>query len=78
VESPSKKNTPKGMNPEAKKVWVHIIHRYSDLLFGSPEIETQWFRAKRMFEQACKSRDLEPYSNIYRISASLRKLCFSQ
>lgn len=81
--SPSKKTCPDNINPASKKVWNHIIHRYSDLIFGSHVIEDQWFRALRMFEQACKARELEPYigptssSRVHEISANIRKLCNS-
>ena len=77
-ESPSSEVMPSNINPKASKVWVHVLRRYSDLIFGSKVVKDQWFRASRLFEQACKSRDLEPYSgsnSLREISAKLRKLC---
>lgn len=78
--SPSKTQYPKYMNIAAEKIWRHVIHRYSDLIFGSKMVQDQWFRASRMFEQACKSRGLDPYvkptssSRLHEIAASLRSL----
>lgn len=79
-DSPSRKLGPDNMNPASQKVWKYIIHRYSDLIFGSHVIADQWFRSRRMFEQACKARELEPYtgpissSKVHEISANLRSL----
>lgn len=77
--SPSKVDYPESLNLAALKVWQYIIHRYSDLIFSSGSVDTQWFRAKRLFEQACKSRDVEPYTGntnkLHEISSKLRLLC---
>jgi hypothetical protein len=78
-QPPSAEVYPSNLNMEALDVWVYVIRKYADLIFGSKSLGNQWFRACRIFEQACKSRNLSPYINnscaLYELAAKLRKLC---
>lgn len=85
TKSPSKRNTPPGMNQQAAHVWVHVLSRYAGEIFGSGDVKEQWDRACRMYERACKGRGIEPYtgksycSRVAAISSALRRLaCSSQ
>lgn len=74
-QSPSKTNRPDNINPEAVPVWVHILARYSDIIFNSFEFTYQWDRACKLFERACYARQIPPYRlGIATIAQKLRKL----
>jgi hypothetical protein len=81
--SPSKQDTPPSINPKALDVWVHVLRRYADLVFSSRDVDDQWARATKMYERACQSRGIDPYTGksystrIYKISSALRRLACS-
>jgi len=62
LQGPGTSYPPGGINPAALPLWRDIITRYHMVIYTKPENVDQWDAAISIFERACKSRKIAPWS----------------
>ncbi len=72
--SPSVRYTPHGISQKALPVWEGVIRKYADQIFSDRIVSRQWSTAISLFERQCKSRGIQPYSNLAKIAEGLECL----
>lgn len=59
--SPSYKNPPDSLNPEAEDIWRYTVKKYADSIYESKDLVEQWKVAKNNFERLCHLKGVSPY-----------------
>ena len=72
--TPSFRNPPEHMNPEASDIWRHTVSRYADGIYESKNLREQWEKAKSHFERLCKLKGIDPYNGYHKAAARLGRL----
>lgn len=59
--SPSIKNPPSAINPDAIRIWEGVVREHADDIYESKNSRVQWTKAKYFFEKLCRKERIEPY-----------------
>lgn len=72
--SPSLKNRPDHMTPEAEPIWDMVCKKYADSIYESKALRSQWATAKNHFHRICELKGIKPYLIYRKASARIAAL----